>query len=357
MNELQYIRSILTSKPEEEMPLRDEDFVSWGDTRLNLACTGRSKCGIKKGSYVLSVGDSDTGKTMLGLTMLTEAANNPNFDDYDLHYNGPEGGAGMDFEQCFGKKADNRISRETTSTTVEHFWSWMDKLMKGPPFMVVLDSMDALDCEADIKKRAEQESAKAKGKKTSGSYGVEKARINSQRLRVIIPKLNAHGSVLDLIAQTRDAIGYTYQEKTRSGGKGMKFYADLEFWLMLKGKIYKDLGSKYGGKKIDIGARSIAKVKRSRYTGKRREAEVIIYSDVGVDNVGGSVEYLMEWRHWGKTKGRVNAPEFQFDGSPAELIRYIDSKPERKIKLRKIVTSVWKQVESLVKVVRNKEYT
>ena len=136
----------------------------------------------------------------------------------------------------------------------------------------------------------------------------------------------------------------------------MKFYADVEFWLMLKEKIYKDLGSKYGGKKIDIGARSIAKVKRSRYTGKRREAEVVIYSDVGIDNVGGSVDYLISWKHWQKAQGVINASEFNAKMKTDQLIQHIDARPERRDKLRKIVSKVWRNVENIVKVIRNKEY-
>lgn len=322
----------------------------------NLAVTGHSQHGIEAGTYVLLVGDSNAGKTWLALAVLAEASINPAFDDYRLIYDGPENGALMDFQKCFGKKAAARIERVEPSTTVEEFYDRTAEDIKSPCIRI-LDSMDALDAEDDREQVAKEKEAREKGKEASGSYGTAKAKANSGRLRGVVNDLTKTGSILIIICQTRDNIGFgsMFNPKFRSGGKALKFYAHTELWLSVK----ETLKDKYKGKDIQIGAKTLLKVERSRHTGKKRVVEIPIYHSVGIDDIGAMVEFLVEWGHWKKTAGKIDAPEFmngQRSLNEEGLCQLIDADPKGRTKLRKLTAALWNAIEKKTKVERKSPY-
>ena len=65
----------------------------------------------------------------------------------------------------------------------------------------------------------------ARGDQEGGSYGTEKAKINSERLRPVVNALRKNGSILILISQSRDRIGFgaKFDPKTRGGGNAPTF--------------------------------------------------------------------------------------------------------------------------------------
>src|SRR5690606_29226215 len=141
-------------EPEPKKKLTTNDFVSTGSTMLNLACTGHYKCGFPLGRMVLTVGDSDAGKTLITLTCLAEAANNPRFKNHLLIHDDIEGGAMMDMVKFFGEKAAERISAPSHdkegnpvySEFLEEMYDWVETLLDaGKPFIAVIDSTDGLD--------------------------------------------------------------------------------------------------------------------------------------------------------------------------------------------------------------------
>lgn len=346
-----------------KVPKTKSNYVSTGSTLLNLQCTGKSFAGFKKGAYYLFVGDSASGKTFITLTCLAEAAINPAFDEYQLIYDPAEGGAKMDFAKFFGSKMAERVvdakggqnwEMPEASRTVEEFYYNLDNALNRGPCIYILDSMDVLSTEDeqdffDAKKKAHEE-----GKdKSSGTYGTSKPKLNSTNLRAMIPRLAASGSILIIITQTRDNIGFgaQFNPKTRGGGHALKFYADLELWTSRKETIKE----KVLGKNRQLGIRAAIKVKKNRYTGVEGEVEIPIYHSFGIDDIGSCVEYLLDEGHWKKSGGKIKATEFDFHGFEKDLCKKIDTE-HLKPRLRKIVAGVWNKIAERTKIERQSPY-
>ena len=188
-----------------------ESGLSTGSTLLNLALTGQTLWGLDSGCYYLIVGSSSGGKTFAVLTALAEASINSHFDKYHLIYDAPERGARMNIQRFFGSKLDERLVW-AHSKTVEEFYYRLDDYLGGKdPFIYVLDSESALDSEAAEEKFQENKKAYLKGKEATGSYGDGKAKKHSSHLRTVVNGLGETNSMLLLVAQSRDNIGFGSQ--------------------------------------------------------------------------------------------------------------------------------------------------
>lgn len=334
------------------------EFVSFGSTLLNLAVTGKSLNGLEKGTYCLLVGGSNSGKTWLSLTLAAESCYNELFSDYRVVYNGPEDGAKMDVRKCFGRLAD-RIELLTpgsgASQSPEEFYDHLDDSVKAGPCVYILDSMDALLPKDDEEQQAKERKAREAGKDASGSYGTAKAKINSQRLRTANQAVVRSGSILIIISQTRENIGFgsQFNPETRSGGKALAFYAQTQIWLKRK----QSLDRSFKGQSVQVGAVTQARVKRTRFTGREWDVDFPIYYTAGIDDVESCVRWLVEWKHWKGDKSKVAAPEFGHDTvSIEELCRAVSKEFKLKDRLRKITAKHWKVIEEATKVERESKY-
>lgn len=333
------------SKQEKEPP---REGVSTGVTLLNLALTGNPDVGLYTGCYYLLVGDSQAGKTWLTLQCFAEAARNQSFDGHDLIFDEPERGALMDQGRYFGSKMMKRLkppSKKGSSVTIDDFYANVERRMeRGTSFVYALDSEDALKSPEGTE-----------GKK---GYNTDKARANSNGLRAAHGGLADTGSILIVIKQTRDNIGWdaTFNPKTRSGGKALTFYATSELWFAVKGKLKKTVR----GNVVKNGSLLKIHVKKNRGTGLDREVLVPFYVGYGLDDVGSMVDYLIHWKHWkgqdgGPAKGRYAAPEFDISGTVETLVRKIEE-GGLESDLRIITARVWKEVEGEAEVVRKRRY-
>lgn len=335
-------------------------MVSTGSTLLNKACTGRTHGGFVKGKIYLLVGDSTSGKTWLAMTCLAEAMQNKRFKKYRIIYDNIEDGMLMDVEYYFGKEVAKRLEPPKTdddgnavfSETADDFYFNVDDAVdEGIPFFYILDSENALSSEEEEEKFNERKDAKRKGKKAAGSYGDGKAKKHSSGLRRLMSKLRKTGSILIIISQTRDNLGFGFEKKTRSGGRALKFYATLELWSSVAEKIKKTVN----GKPRKIGVRVQIDVKKNRVTGKDRTVTIPIYTSLGIDDIGSCVEYLVEEGRWKKTKGGVNAKDFDFKGSVEQLVKHIEEEGLER-ELRAIVGEVWDEIEDKCSVDRKARY-
>ena len=332
--------------------LTGKDFVRTGSTALNLAITGKAYRGYAKGSYTLIVGDSSAGKTILAFTALAEAANNPEFDDYELVYDATtEDGAQFDVAKMFGTKLASRL-KIVRSNIAEEFYYNLDTFLKNGKVFYVCDSENGLDSEAATEKFQKQKAAHAKGNEVPGSYGDGKARIHSQNIRRVVGALRGSESVLIMLSQTRDNIDpMSFETKSRSGGKALRFYAQVEYWIAIKKKLTVTVNNK----QRQIGIISQCQVKRTRYTGKVRQAEVHIYYAVGVDGIGSDIAFLIEEGHWTGNGTTVSAPEFKFKGKIRDLVEKIERRGKEN-DLSLIVAEVWNEIEAKCAVTRKSKY-
>lgn len=331
--------------------ISNDRLLHSGSVLLNLAVSGKVKGAFPTGAYILVCGDSGSGKTFEVLTCLAEAANNPNFDEYRLIYDAPENGALMDIATFFGeglqKRLEGPIRDENgefqASSTVQEFYYNASDAIKAGPCIYILDSMDALSSDEADDKFEEQKEAHAKDKEISGTYGDGKAKANSQNIRILRNLCIANGSILFIICQTRDNIGFgaQFNPKTRAGGRALKFYADIEMWVSVR----KTLTKKLAEKEREIGILSEVKITKNRVNGRKRNVQIPIYHTHGIDDVGACVAYLLEEGHWKKTVGRVHATEFDVSMYEEALIQWIE-KEDKELELFRLVGHVWHDIEN-----------
>lgn len=349
---------------QRDISYKRSDFLSTGSTLLNLACSDRPYGGFIKGHYYRLVGDSTSGKTFLSLTCLAEASINKNFDDYRFIYDNSEHGALMNIEKFFGKGVAERleppqyayaqsgIECPIYSSTIEEFYYHVDDAIKvGTPFIYILDSMDSLTSDSERDKFQEQKKAHRSGKTTAGSYGDGKAKINSGNLRTLLTPLKQNGSILIIISQTRDNLGSIFGGKTSSGGKATKFYACMELWSSVKNSIKRTIR----GKDRELGVNSKIQIRKNRLNGKERTVVVPIYHSFGIDDIGSCVDYLIDEKVWTQKSGIVNAKQWGLKGRKEKIIKYIENN-NKELKLKNLVTQVWKEIEDACKIERKKKY-
>ena len=361
MKSTKKLKKMLESKPKKV--LTSKDFLSTGSTLLNLACSNKPYCGFAKGKYYFIVGDSASGKTFLSLTCLAEASVNDNFKDYRFIYDNSEDGALMDIKKYFGKKVYERMEppakalifdseQSIFSSTIEEFYYNLDDAIKRDvPFIYILDSMDSLSSDSEADKFEEKKEAHTKGKKTAGSYGDGKAKMNSTNLRRMIARMRKTGSILIVLSQTRDNMGFGFETKTRAGGHALRFYACIELWSSVKEKIRKNIN----GKPHQIGITCLIKIKKNRITGAEHTLTFPIYYSFGIDDIGGCVNYLIDEGHWKCNAGIVKAKEMSFEGKIEKLVKHIEENNMEK-DLRDLVGDVWNEIQEACQVKRKQRY-
>ena len=355
MNKINRIKKKLMRR-KQSPSIVPADFVSSGCTLVNLLCTGQADKAFPKGHYVLLVGDSAAGKTWLSLNTLAEAHLNPAFSEYRLIYDNVEGGASMDVGFYFGSGFADRLEPPgfedgvpVYSETVEQFYRTLDDLAKGDrPFIYVLDSMDALSSEQDLQKFQESKEGSNKG-----NFGLSKAKANSTNLRKVISDLRRTQSILIVIAQTRESIGFgsVFEPKTRAGGNALTFYAQIELWLSVRKKLKRTVR----GKKREIGTLIQCKSRKNRIAPPMGSVDFSILYQLGIDDVKSCVDYLISEGHWTKRGNRINAPEWDFSGTEKALIQKIESE-DLQPQLISIVQGVWDELRSAVYEKRKRRY-
>jgi len=346
---------------ERKREVGDVLLIPTGITLLNCALSGRWDGGYRAGTIFNKIGDSTVGKTIEALTCFAEVARDPRFDKYDLILDEAEYGEAFDKEKLFGKKLIRRLKAPAYkgeeplfSDTIQDFHMYIkDAIEKPYPFIYILDSFDSVDAQEDQKYIEQVRKAWKKGtKKEGGTYGAAKAKQASTILRNIRADIHRTKSLIIIISQTRDNMNAMSfgSKKTRSGGKALKFYSWQEQWMYLGKKITSGVN-----KKIQIGINTITKLGKNRETGKLRTITYPIYNDLGIDDVGANIAYLIEQKWIKKRKNTLVVPELDFEGTRTNFIEYIEENNLEK-ELQKMVGICWNEYEETLKLNRKPRY-
>jgi len=338
---------------------KPSEFLSSGSTLYNLACTNSPYGAFPKGKYIYFVGDSTSGKTFISMTCFAEALHSPIFKDYRLIYDNVEDGMLINLEKLFNKKVAKRVEAPVYdgdipvySSTIEEFYYNLDDVIKeGKSFIYVLDSMDGLSSESEQDKFKQHKKAHREKKEAPGSYGDGKAKKNSENIRKVLKGIRDTGSILIIISQTRDNLGFGSNKKIRSGGKALKFYATIEAWSSPTGKIKKSIK----GKDRTIGIHVEMNIKKNRITGEEHKIPIDIYPSYGIDDIGACIDFLISEKWWSKKKKTIEAAEFDFVGKRSSLIERIEDGGLYK-KLQKITGECWQEIQEEKKLKRKKKY-
>lgn len=347
---LQLLKKTRSKSP----PISEKKLLSTSSTLLNKACTGNPNGGLIKGHYYLLVGDSDSGKTVLGHAILAQATINRRFRKYRLKYDDVEYGVHLPVRKLFGRRAKQRIEY-LHSETVEEFYYNAKAAFDEGPCIYIIDSVDALTSIDETTKFDEQAKAYKSGKQVSGTYGLDKPKKHSTTLRQLLSKLKKHGSILIVINQTRDNIGFGYgDKKTRAGGRALIFYATLQIWTSIRQQL--QTKSKVGSSKRSLGILAKFSIKRSRFTGKKCSVEVPIYHTAGIDDIGSCIQYLITEGRWKLKQGIVISKNKKFPRMKMEdLVAHIEDN-NLEPRLREIVSETWDKIEESCEIKRKSPY-
>lgn len=370
MPSMEEIRRAMTEAKERPK----HKFLSTGCALLNLAISGFTDGGLLVGGYTFLVGDSSSGKSFTAMTCLAEAAHNEDFDNYEFIYDNAENGVLFDVGKYLGQKTAKRLKSpryekgeaKNSATVEEFYYNLKNALEAKKPCIYILDSMDALSSDADIEVFEKNREAHETDGKKAGSYGMSKAKLNSTSMPHIISLLEQTGSILIIICQTRDNVGFGFAEKTRAGGRALKFYAHVEVWTSVVETIRKNIE----GKPRPIGIRVQAAIKKNRVNGWMGKVELPIYRSIGIDDLGAAVHWLIEEGHWKKPKKKDGADkgkedkdskayvahELGLQGSEDALIQAIQKKGLEP-QLYKICQTFWTTLENSCKVERKPRYS
>ena len=363
---------------ERRPPIDTSILIPSGSTLLNCACSDNPHGAFALGRIVTLPGGSVGGKTMLALTMMAECAVDSRFDKYDLIYDDGEEALAMDIPYLFGNKFNERIKPPKTneegesvhSETIQDFKAnilnrctpktkkidneWIEILPK--PFIYVLDSLDSLTTDEELKKEYAKAIAKATSaeavKELKGSYKTEKAKHLGEAIRMINGMLKKTKSALFLVQQIRDKIGVTFgKQTTTSGGHAPFFYSTHQVWFTKLKNHTRTIKSF----KRKIGSHTQAEVTKNKITGKMRDIEFDIYYDYGIDDVTSCVNFLIQAGHWKKRKETIVAHDLDLEAGKSGLVKSIEeNRLERKLQV--IIGQVWNEVEETLLLDRSRRF-
>lgn len=351
------------TQPEEtdsERFIDTKELVPIGTTTGHLECSGKWEGAFKLGTMVNIIGDSSSGKSLLAFTMFAECNKLKRFDKYLFIYDDVEAANEFDLTTLFGKECSDRIDQSVRSKTIEEFNDNVANLLDDKePFIYVLDSFDGLTSEAVIKKDVENRTKREKGNETTGDYGDGKAKLFSRFCSLRIQELKDTKSLLVIISQTRDNIGFgaMFTPKVRSGGRALKFYASFEIWLACHKK------EKQGKRVVETLVQG--KITKNKLTGRHGEFYFSILQDYGIDNTKSCINFLIDEGDWGGTKKEVNTKGFILDipNSKGELKRpsfkQVIEKIEvenREVELYKLSQKVYEKIILSLKPDRKPKY-
>jgi RecA/RadA recombinase len=357
-------KELLKKRPRFE--LTDKTGLSTGNTMLNLACTDTPYWGLIAGGFYFLWGDSQSGKTFLTMTCFAEAQKSPQFIGHEIHFVNAEGGALMAIEKFFGVKVANRLHWHDNVETIEDFYRLMHDLLikQKKKIILVLDSENALDSTAAMKKFAKQQEAAEAGEKAKGSFTDGKAKYHSQNIRWVLSGLRRTSSILWVIGQSRDnvnAFGWA-DKKTKSGGKAMDFYANI----VMQSTVGKPIKKIIRGKPRVVGSNCIVTVRKNRVTGKigkERSAVIPIYHSYGIDDIGATVDFLIAENYLkeigiDKNKRKhYKVPDLEFFvGTRGQIIQLIEEQNAFEI-FQDMASKIWAEIEHECELVnRRKRY-
>jgi len=339
-------------------PKKPSKALSSGLTLINLAMTGELGVGFRTGHCYTFTGRASSGKTWLLLQTLAEACLNKRFRKHVLLYDAPERGALMDYKRYFGQLSE-RIEEPEPSVTSEQFYARVLKMVKLGPTIYGLDSEDALQCEAEMKRLGKADKARDKGTSGGGSFGTEKAKANSAGFRRTFVALSKHNSILIMIKQARQNINpltSKFKPDTRSGGTAIGFFASIELWFKKVGKIRKTILKR----KRTVGSLMQIRVEKNRLGNVTEDHTVTIpfFRSLGFDEVGSLVRWLCEEEVWsckGKLDDGGKIAAFGMTETWDKMAEKIEAKGMTD-KLRNLVVERWREIEEASKVKRRVRY-
>lgn len=310
-------------------------FISSGAATLDCVLSG----GYVAGRVVNIVGDRSAGKTLLAI----EAVANFHMQSpaAKKRYAESEHAFDKGYAEALGMPVDAIEfidHKQQTFRTVEDFFldlsDFCDRCIKDKqPGIYVLDSLDALSDDAEMKKELDN----------AATFGAAKAKKMSESFRRLIGKIEEAEVLLIVVSQLREKIGVMFGEKyTRSGGKALDFYCTHIIWLAEIGKIKQ---TQSGIERV-IGVNVKARAKKNKVGLPFRDCEYPILFGYGVDDLTSSIEWLLQAKREAIVKDEFGCTPSGYKVRLAALRnRGGDEVRDFRQRLRAVVFREWQAIE------------
>jgi RecA/RadA recombinase len=262
-------------------------FIHSGSSMLNLVLTGSIDGGWPIGRVSNIIGDSGSGKTLLAIEAVSMFLLNPlpGIKPFAHYYE-----AEAAFDQSYAEKLGMPIEQvrfiDVEDKTVEHLFSVIEEICDKTiaskhanevAHLFVLDSLDAITSESELKQAFDD----------SATYAMGKQKKLGELFKKLVTKMEAANMHLMIISQVRENItAMPFAPKfRRSGGKALQFYCSNVLWLAEIEKLKTTT-------KIVYGVICKMRITKSR-TGKNyRECEVPIIYSFGLDEIFSLLRFL-----------------------------------------------------------------
>lgn len=313
--------------------------------------------GFPLGGVVNLAGKPSTAKTLLLLMLIMKCLQKYR-DKFKWRYDDVEHRMLFDTDEMFGYSiyGKNMVHSKTVEEFNYNFTKFCESLEPDEKGVYIVDSLDMLPSQSDIK-RSEEEFKTIDSGKTfeKGTYGKGKQLyLSANFFNQKAGMARDHNCTLIFVSQLRANFDAVFGEKyKKGGGYALDHQNSLEIWLYKKSdiKIEKDIrGIKRTEKK---GAEIEAKVKKNSITGLRSQCHFSVLNDLGIDNVTSNIDYLYGLKKDNGTRGRF--PVVKWDGKEFKkrnsLIQYIEENNQEDILIREI----WKLRQEILDAMESKE--
>lgn len=313
-------------------------FFSSGSTLLDLALGG----GWALPRVFNIVGDKSTGKTLLAIEAFANFQRV--FPKGRMRYAESESAFDEVYAEVLGFPEEVERPDDLLNTVEEFTSDFYKFISKGGPGLYIVDSLDALSDDAEIKKfllsqkRKEKEEEGEEVAPEKGSYGAEKAKKMSKLFRMLNGDAAKANCSLGVVSQVRDNIGVMWGEKqTRSGGKALDFYASQVLWLREIKKIERTALNDTRA----VGVSIQGKVKKCKVGFPFREVDFDIIFSYGVDDESS----MLSWLKSIKQMDESTAKQLKTQLTKAREKRDYQVIKQISDQLKVDATKIWKQIE------------
>lgn len=318
-------------------------LIKTGSTLLNLALSGTTSGGWKLGRIANIIGDRSSGKTLLAIEAATLFLNHPpeGVTSKVVYY---ETEAAFDnvYAESLGmpiEKVDFRIG-ETVEDLYKVLCETIENSKKDEATFFVIDSLDALTSNADLKKEFGKQDYDRKAQKLSELF---------RKLARPLEDSNIH---LFVISQVRENIStMPFAPKyIRSGGKALDFYATHIVWLAERAKLKATSTERVYGAQIE------AKVTKNKVSSPYRDVKFNIVYGYGVDDIESLIRFLSEDKIPKELRIQKSAGGYFLIGEEKlrieEAVKFVEETPEMYKDLVAKAQEAWNYYEEKTKVTR-----
>ena len=289
-------------------------IVNTGSLQLNEAM---GIGGTALGKIIEIFGPESSGKSTIVLHQIAE---------YQKAF--PDKRAALfDFEHSFDKKYAKSLGVDIDKLLIYQ----PETQEEGYDMVLALIEKKITSCIVIDSQSAATPKAVLQGEMGDSTIGLQ-ARINSKFCMKVKGLLDIHGCTLFIISQLRDAIGSMGEPTTTTGGKAIKFYADVRW------KVWKM------NDKINELNKTTIDVIKNKLASPFGQAKINIIWGYGFDKLGEIIDYAVEFDFIRKGGAWYTYKEHKFQGAD-KLKDYLEENSEELLELEIKVLSMLQETK------------